>query len=201
VHEVIPEMRRVANTNPHARVLVRAIKFASGARWHVTQPTPVDQFQWTDLSAGGVTDMGKALKMVADELKMPPMEPRGLPPVLVLLSDGLPTDDASAGIKAIMDQPWGQKAVRIAIGIEIGGALDINYSILERFIGNPEIPPLKAHDASQLIEYIRWASTAVLQSASTPTIANDAPASNPYPGLNIPAPPSSGNTQVSGDIW
>ncbi len=66
---------------------------------------------------------------------MPPMESRGLPPVLVLITDGYPTDDVGQGIKAIMDQPWGKKAVRIAIGI---GA-DIDYNMLKRFIGNDEL--------------------------------------------------------------
>src|SRR5262249_27565643 len=150
-----------------------------------------------DLSASGVTDMGKALLMVADELKMPPMDQRGLPPVLVLITDGYPTDDASRGIKAIMDQAWGKKAVRIAIGI---GA-DVDYAMLDRFIANPEIPALQAKNADQLVDYIRWASTAVLQSASAPNVAaNSNSAGTPSSaGPNIPAPPSVG-TQAA-DVW
>lgn len=200
IREVEPEMRKVANSNPHAKVLVRAIKFSSGASWHVTQPTPIKQFHWPELTAGGVTDMGKALQMVANELKMPPMDQRGLPPVLILLSDGYPTDDAATGIKAIMDEPWGRKAVRIAIGIGENDG-DINYSILERFIGNSEIQPLRAHNADQLINFIRWASTVVLQSASSPAIIDDSTVSKANSGLYIPAPTSLDNTQVSGDIW
>ena len=80
--------------------------------------------------------MGKAFLMVAEQLKMPPMEQRGLPPVLVLISDGHPTDDANKGLKAIMDSPWGRRAVRLAIGI---GA-DVDNDMLRRFIGNSEIP-------------------------------------------------------------
>src|SRR5437764_1234634 len=73
--------------------------------------------RWTDLSADGQTDMGKALSILADEMKMPPMSERALPPVLVLISDGQPTDNFEKGLKQLLAQPWGKKAVRIAIAI------------------------------------------------------------------------------------
>ena len=60
IHETLPFMRDVADENPNAQVLVRALKFSTGARWHVEQPVPVANFQWPDLEASGVTDMGKA---------------------------------------------------------------------------------------------------------------------------------------------
>lgn len=197
IREAIPEMKRVAQSNPHANVLVRAIKFSNGATWHVTQATSIEKFNWTDLSAGGVTDMGKALLMVADELKMPPMDPRGLPPVLVLITDGHPTDDVGRGINAIMNQPWGKKAVRIAIGI----GSDVNYNILQRFIGNQEIQALHANNAEQLVNYIKWASTAVLQSASSPNVSggDSGTSTTNSSGTNIPAPPPSGGQ--SSDVW
>jgi len=109
IKEAIPNMQSVADENPNAQVLVRAIKFSSGAQWHVSQPTDIADFKWTDLTADGVTDMGKALQMVAEQLKIPPMTDRALPPVLVLISDGQPTDDYASGIKAVMDQPWGKR--------------------------------------------------------------------------------------------
>ncbi len=68
IKESLPEMRSVAEENPNAQVLVRAIKFSNGAQWHVSQPTDVDQFSWTDLTADGVTDMGKALSLAAEQL-------------------------------------------------------------------------------------------------------------------------------------
>ncbi|HKC63358.1 MAG TPA: hypothetical protein VKB86_06960, partial [Pyrinomonadaceae bacterium] len=61
IKEAIPNMQSVADENPNAQVLVRAIKFSSGAQWHVSQPTEIADFRWEDLTAEGVTDMGKAL--------------------------------------------------------------------------------------------------------------------------------------------
>ncbi len=164
IKEALPEMRRVADENTNANVLVRAVKFSDGAQWHVATPTPVDSFTWTDLTTDGLTDMGKALSLVAEQLKMPPMTDRALPPVLVLISDGQPTDDFGSGLKALLREPWGKKAVRI--GIAIGR--DADTSVLRKFMDHPELQPLEANNAESLVRYIKWASTAVLQAVSSP---------------------------------
>lgn len=165
IRDAIPLMRKEANENPNAEVLVRALKFSSGAQWHIAQPTPVESFNWIDLSTEGVTDMGRALSMVADQLKIPPMTDRALPPVLVLISDGQPTDDFSSGLNKLMEQPWGKKAVRIAIAV--GG--DADHEVLQKFIGNPELLPLQADSPDALVRQIKWVSTVVLKAASSPS--------------------------------
>ncbi|OCS91713.1 vWA domain-containing protein [Caryophanon latum] len=195
IREVIPHMRKVADENPNAQVLVRAIKFSSGAQWHISQPTPVEDFNWTDLKADGVTDLGKALSMVAEEMKMPPMSDRALPPVLVLVSDGQPTDEYSKGLSELMDQPWGKKAVRIAIAI----GEDVDEQVLEKFIGHPELKPLKANNPEALLKHIKWVSTAVLKSASAPASQSDENSGN-Y--TNVPIPVPSNNASISStDVW
>jgi serine/threonine protein kinase len=52
IRQSLPGMARVARDNPEARVLVRAVRFADRAHWHIADPTPVDQLQWQDLQAG-----------------------------------------------------------------------------------------------------------------------------------------------------
>ncbi len=198
IREAIPHMQKVADENPNAQVLVRAIKFSNGAQWHISQPTPIEQFQWSDLNAEGVTDMGKALSMVAEQLKIPPMTDRALPPVLVLISDGQPTDDFSKGLKDLMEQPWGKKAVRIAIAI---GA-DADYDVLQKFIGNVEIKPLQANNPEALVRHIRWVSTAVLKSASAPASqAAGATPSTPNVPVPTPVPSTPAGPNDPGDVW
>ncbi len=101
IREAIPHMREVADENPNANVLVRVLSFSSGARWILAEPTPVRNFEWKDLKPEGVTDMGAALKELASVLDIPPMTDRALPPVLVLISDGQPTDDMSEGLNSL----------------------------------------------------------------------------------------------------
>jgi uncharacterized protein YegL len=193
IREAIPHMQKVADENPNADVMVRAVKFSNGAQWHISQTTKVIDFKWADLTAGGVTDMGKALRMVAEQLKVLPE--RGLPPVLVLISDGQPTDDFEGGLKEILDQPWGKKAVRIAIAI----GEDADLDVLQKFINNPEIKPLRANTPEALVRYIKWVSTAVLKSASSPASQSKQAAA----GINvpIPAPPPEEVLDSADDVW
>jgi len=121
IREALPSMKQVADENPNADVFVRAIKFSSGAQWHVSQPTRIADFTWTDLTADGVTDLGKALSLVAEQLDVSKMGERCLPPVLVLVSDGQPTDDYESALENLLSLPWGKKAVRIAIAIGKAG--------------------------------------------------------------------------------
>ncbi len=196
VKSTIPAMRDAASDNIHAQVLVRALKFSSGAQWHIAQPTPVEELEWTDLTTNGVTDMGKALAMVAEQLEINNMPKRALPPVLVLITDGHPTDDFDRGLKKLMEQPWGKKAVRI--GISIGQ--DADNEVLQKFIAHPELTPYSANNAEQLVELIKWASTSVLQAASSPASQskNAAPVAGNVP---IPQAPVSNTVNNVGDVW
>lgn len=194
IDEAIPAMRSAASENPNAEVFVKALKFSSGATWHISAATPVESFTWTKLEAGGVTDMGKAMGLLAEQLKTPPMPERGLPPVLVLLSDGMPTDDFSSGLRQLMEQQWAKRAVRIAIAI----GQDANHDVLQKFIGNVEFKPLQANNSPDLVNFIRWASTAVLKAASAPS---SKPKSDGKGGayVDIPTPPAKAENEES--VW
>jgi len=45
IRECIPHMQKEAAANAEAQVFVRAIKFSNGATWHITDPTPVEDFK------------------------------------------------------------------------------------------------------------------------------------------------------------
>lgn len=186
IREAIPHMRRVAEENPNAEVLVRALSFSSGAKWHVEAPTPVDAFEWTDLEASGVTDMGQAFEALAEVMAMPPMSERALPPVLVLISDGQPTDAYQESLQKLLSLPWGVKSVKLAIAI--GRA--VNKKVLKAFINNDQIDVLQADHAEALVNYIKWASTAVLKAASSP-----ASQVSGHEGSNVLLP------QIPDDFW
>ena len=162
IKQTIPDMRAAAEENPNAQLYIRAITFSEGARWHIASPTPVQDFEWIDVEAGGLTDLGKALELVAGQLEMPPMPERALPPVLVLLSDGQPTDTYEAGFNQLLSLPWGKKAVKLAIAI----GNDADKEVLARFVDQPEMPVLEANNPGALMKYIKWASTVTKQVSS-----------------------------------
>lgn len=65
IQSTIPEMADAARDNPNAQLLIRTLKFSTGASWVTANPVPVEDFAWDDLDAGGVTDLGKAFEMLA----------------------------------------------------------------------------------------------------------------------------------------
>ena len=137
----------------------------------------VRDFTWDNISTKGVTDMGRGFEILAEKLSSDFQGERGYQPVMILLSDGLPTDDYEAGLKKLKETKWGSKAIRISIAI--GSETDMD--VLQAFIGDSfrgELKPLKAKNASELKNYIRWASTA----ASNASI-------NPMRGM-LPTPPT-----------
>ena len=111
IQSVIPEMKSVALDNPNAQVYIRTLRFSSGASWITPEPVPIEEFVWDDLEAAGLTDMGKAFTLLSAQLSIPPMPERALPPVIVLISDGMPTDDYKGPLEKLLKMPWGKKAV------------------------------------------------------------------------------------------
>ena len=193
IQECIPEMVSAADNNPNAQLLIRALQFSTGASWITANPVPIEDYAWEDMEANGVTDMGKAFELLAAQLGIPPMPARALPPVIVLLSDGQPTDDYKKGLDKLKAFPWFKKAVKIAISI----GQDADDDVLLEFTGNRELV-LQANNPTALVKMIKWASTTAsmvsapsskpmnVDVASTPVGAT--PADDPFAPANNAAP-------------
>ena len=203
IQSTIPDMVDAANDNPNAQLLIRTLKFSNGASWVTANPVNIEDFTWEDLDADGLTELGKAFEMLAAQLTIPPMSDRALPPVIVLLSDGQPTDDYKKALDKLLNLPWGKKAVRIAISI----GQDADDAVLTEFTGNRELV-LQANNPQALVKMIKWASTAA-SSVSAPAsrvqadpfVGNTAPDSTNAPLVldmnNIPDPADIG----ADDVW
>lgn len=172
IREVLPHLSETSHSNPHAEVAVRAIGFASGARWHIEAPTHPDELDWRDLEAGGYTDLGAGIDLLCSALTVPPMEERALPPAVVLISDGMPTDDYTSALQRLLALPWGDRAVRMAVAI----GQDAAYDSLSAFIGDPTIEPVTASSPEQLLMALRWATVHVARAASSLAPAGPPPA-------------------------
>ncbi|MBS7526128.1 VWA domain-containing protein [Fusibacter paucivorans] len=168
VREAIPHIRDVAR-DAEGTIRVHALTFSTGARWLVNN-VDIKHFTWENIQPKGVTDMGRSFELLADQLTTEFENIRGYQPVMILLSDGLPTDDYEKGLEKLMDTTWGKKAIRIAIAI----GQEADMDVLQAFIGDTfrgELKPLQAKNASELKQYIRWASTAVSNASINPVKA------------------------------
>jgi uncharacterized protein YegL len=192
IAEAIEPLRDASESNPSVEILMRVIRFSKGARWHVQQPTPLTAFTWSNVKVerpDDPTDLGSALQLLAPELMSPPMPKHAHRPHIVLVSDGMPSDDWRGGLAALVGTPWGNNAMRLAIAI----GRDAQLPVLQKFIGNPEMRPLQANTPEMLAAHIRWASSASIQAVSQP-LASHLP---PPPAAPAPAPSGS----ASSDVW
>jgi uncharacterized protein YegL len=179
----IPAMRDCAAEHPGVEVLVRVCRFADEVSWPVAAPGPVESFVWANLAAGGETRLGAALAEVASALAATEAaEGPGLPPVIILLSDGMPSDDTAAGLAALDATEPGRRAIRIPIAI--GPDADLEW--LQRFVGAPSPKPLRADSAASLVRRMCWAATVPLGLASA--TGTGPKAEGPPPG-GAPAEP------------
>lgn len=182
INDALGPMREAADENPQAKVFVRAMSFDDDARWVIEERTPLAEFGWTALQAErGFTAMGAALSLAAKALSSPSFPEQSWPPVIVLVTDGFPTDDIpgqpnfASGLQELLAVPAGRHATRLAIGI--GDEADLN--VLRAFIADTSIEPLQAKTAGELVHYIRWASSASIRRSSAPRLLADAAKTEP----------------------
>jgi uncharacterized protein YegL len=158
INHVMTTLGEVGKSYPGLRLLIQVLVFSDGARWHIAEPTPLEDLKWQALSVGGFTDMGQALLLLARYLETQPLVNEALPPLLVLVSDGQPTDDFTAGLTALMAVPVGLAATRVAITL---GA-EADDEALQQFIGVADRKPHAAEVAEQVAGCLKGVLNRVL---------------------------------------
>ena len=162
IADMMPHLAAWERDQVQAQVLVRAVAFATEPRWHIREPTPVTRIRWKPLQAvpKGLTNMGAAFSMVADVLAPGELKHRALRPALLLITDGMSTDPPgglAAGLAALMAQPAGAAALRLAVAI----GRDAQSDALREFIGDPSVPVLVADNTEDIADRLVAASLAL----------------------------------------
>lgn len=194
IREAMPAMNDVANDTPDVDFTIQAVSFGGDVRWDIAVPTKIQDAKWVDLQAGGGTPMGNALEQLAAQLSLGRMPEHGLPPILVLISDGQPTDDFWSGLAKLDATPWGRKGIRLAIGI----GKDADYEILAKFANQPGCPPFHAHNAHLLAKQVRFVSTTPFNAVSKPKTIPFGP--GPVGPIEIPTDLINPSVRPS-DVW
>jgi uncharacterized protein YegL len=158
-----------AESRLRAEIQVGLITFGGErARVHLPLAPAHKISEVSPLRADGRTPMGAAFeearKLIEDKDMIPS---RAYRPVLVLVSDGLPTDDWEQPLDALCKSERGQKATRFAMAI---GA-DADVEMLRRFANDLESPVFKAHEARDIHRFFH-AVTMSVTSRSRSTAPN-----------------------------
>lgn len=171
IRETVPDLRDLSSSNPDAAIKVAALQFDTMVRWLYPQPIDSEDFQWNDLQATGLTSLGLALDKLNEKLSKTQFlqESAGSSaPVIILLSDGAPTDDYTKGLECIKQNNWFKHAIKIAIAI----GNDANRSVLTEFTGNSEAV-IEVHNKSALKSIIKFVSVTSSQVNSKSSSVDD----------------------------
>lgn len=180
MEECIPMLKEVAAANDDAEIKVAIMQFSSGCSWvtPASGPVSLDDIIWNDLQAGGMTEFGGALTELDKKLSRNEFlnsQTGAYAPVILLLSDGGPTDNWEKSLDDLKQNNWFKHAIKIAIDIESGS----DRSVLAKFTGNSEAI-LDANDSATLKKMIHKVSVRASefqshskQSSDTITSAED----------------------------
>ena len=135
MEELIPEIRRVGEADTEVKVAV--LTFSTGVKWMYSEPVAIEDFEWSRLSASGVTSMGEAFKELSlrmsrnSFLNSPSLS---FAPVIFLMTDGYPSDDYKEGLKVLSANSWYKFGLKAALGI----GNEANDEMLAEFTGTPD---------------------------------------------------------------
>ena len=158
IRDVMSIMPEIQDDTSDAVIKISALKFSDDARWVYSEPKTVSEFKWKDLSVEGGTNLSAAYDELAKWLtkkerggQMPDIG--GVAPIIILMTDGLPTSyDWEQRLASLKKKGWFKVALKyaLAIGIDTDEAMDV----LKKFTGNPETV-LKVYTAEALRKVIK----------------------------------------------
>jgi|HubBroStandDraft_4_1064222.scaffolds.fasta_scaffold22743_2 Mg-chelatase subunit ChlD len=161
IAEMLQQFAEWERTQASCQVLIRAIAFSATPEWHVPEPLPVGHVRWTPLQAvpKGRTNMAPAFRLAASVLTSDKLERRAFNPVLLLITDGMPTDpdDIDGALAELMSLRAGRDAMRLAVAI----GQDAKSGTLTRFIADPAVPVLLASNVSDIADQLKLATLMV----------------------------------------
>lgn len=155
---IVTDLPDISSANDDAEIRVAIMRFASGCSWitPASGPISISDVIWNDLQPGGVTDLGAACFELDKKLSRNEYlqsQTGAYAPVILLFSDGAPTDDWENELRQLKQNNWFKHAIKIAIAI---GA-DADKDVLGTFTGTPE-SVITVHDKQTLKTLIRKVS-------------------------------------------
>ncbi len=158
IRDVVSIMPEIQEDTSDAEIMISAMTFSENCKWVYSEPKSVSDFKWNDVTTEGGTDYSKAYDELAKFLckkesggKMPDIG--GVAPIIILMSDGMPTSpDWENHLASLKKKGWFKVALKYALAIQIDTkeAMDV----LTKFTGNPETV-LKVYTAEALRRVIK----------------------------------------------
>ncbi|TPN82141.1 vWA domain-containing protein [Aquimarina algicola] len=175
--------------NPQAieTAFLSIITFDSSAR-QVVPLTDLASFQIPEIKATGTTALGEALKLVSNcidnEVAKTTAESKGdWKPMVFIMTDGIPTDDAQSGITEL-----NKRKTACVVACAAGNGADTN--VLKKITEN--VVSLDTADSQSISKFFAWVTASIGVSSSKVEESGEETS-----GMNeLPPPPSELNIVV-----
>jgi uncharacterized protein YegL len=150
-----------------AEIQVGLITFGGDkAEVHLPLSRAADIEEIAPLSANGRTPMGNAFELATQTLENQNLiTSRDYRPVVILLSDGIPTDDWKTNLDQLKASERAQKASRFAMAI----GEDANLNVLEAFNNDLEASVFKSNEARDIHRFFRAVTMSVTSRSKSQT--------------------------------
>ena len=127
--------------------------------------TSINQVVLPNYKAEGRTPMGASFSsiksLIEDKIQIPS---RSYKPTIILLTDGIPTDDYESPMNALINEGRSSKAFRIAMAI----GDDADQNMLSKFVSTPEYL-ITGESARDIRKFFRFVTMSVTQRMKSQT--------------------------------
>lgn len=181
--ETIAEIKDQAKHNADALIKVAVLEFSSGCRWVTNDKAPeeLEDFMWQKLTAGGLTDMGAALKELNSKLSRHSFLSSmtgAYVPVIIFMTDGYATDNYKDALEQIRQNRWFKNATKI--GFAIGS--DPDKTMIAEIVGNSEAV-IATDDLELFAKMLKFVSVTATMLASESQTTGDAKSGKDIVGM------------------
>lgn len=175
IEEVKVQLGDISKSNDDAEIRIAVMTFSTQVNWLTPKPMAPEYVDVNNLSATGLTALGAACTELEKKLSRTEFldtKAGAYPPVIILLSDGGPTDNFESGLNVLKKNNWFKRSIRVAFAI---GA-DADRNILTQFTGSSETV-IGVNDAVTLKQMLEKVAviTSVFQSKSKNSEETDDP--------------------------
>ena len=180
MEECTSALKDLAKKNGDAKLKIAVLEFNSNVKWITNNgPELLEDFEWESLEAGGLTSMGAALRELDSKLSRDAFLSSmtgALMPVIIFMTDGIPTDDYERPLSEIRKNKWFIRGTKI--GFAIGEIGEVDEKMIASVVGNSEAV-IHTNDLELFKKLMRFVSvTASMLSSKSHTKDNVASGSD-----------------------
>ena len=137
IEEVMAQLDDISRNNDDAEIKIAVLTFDNKVEWQTPRPMSPNDFNMGTLVANGLTYLGKACTELEAKLSRTEFlntKAGAYPPIILLLSDGAPSDNFESGLSKLKSNNWFKRSIKIAFAI----GHDADRDVFSRFTGSKE---------------------------------------------------------------